>query len=44
MATQAQNPHISAEERAADSRADGLSALTLVVIAVVAVVYWLSGQ
>jgi len=44
MATHHQNPQISADERAADSRADALSALALVVIAVVTVIYWLSGQ
>ena len=32
------------EDRASDSRADALSAILLVVIAVVTVVFWLNGQ
>ena len=32
------------EERAADSRADAISAVVLLTIAVMTVMYWLSGQ
>lgn len=35
---------ISDDERAADSRADALSAVLLVAIAVFTVIYWISGQ
>ena len=35
---------ISAEERAADSKVDAISAILLVAIAVFTAVYWISGQ
>ena len=35
---------ISAEERAADSRVDAVSAVLLVAIAVVTAVFWISGH
>jgi hypothetical protein len=35
---------ISDAERAADSRADALSAVLLVAIAVLTAIYWISGQ
>jgi hypothetical protein len=34
----------SAEERAADSKVDAVSAILLVAIAVFTAVYWISGQ
>ena len=35
---------ISAEERAADSKVDALSAMLLVAIAVCTALFWISGQ
>jgi hypothetical protein len=35
---------ISAEERAADSKADAISAVLLVAIAVVTAIFWISGH
>jgi len=35
---------ISADERASDSKADAMSAIILVAIAVATMIYWLSGQ
>jgi hypothetical protein len=35
---------IPAEERAADSRIDAISAIVLVAIAVFAALFWISGQ
>jgi hypothetical protein len=39
------NPvEVSAEERAADSKADAISAVLLVAIAVFAALFWISGH
>jgi hypothetical protein len=35
---------ISAEERAADSKVDAISAILLVAIAVITAILWISGQ
>lgn len=44
MAKAQELPQVSDDERAADSRADALSAVLLVAIAVLTAVYWISGQ
>jgi hypothetical protein len=44
VAKQNSGSEFSADERASDSRADAMSAVVLVAIAVATVIYWLSGQ